>query len=1625
MKKRLLFIPLLTLALSAVLTLVPTAAEIGDGILPSRADTKENYDALYVPGYTTKWDGFELTEGSVLNTDIFGGGAIAGNSSLHLPKTALDLSAYLPYDHESSTPELDFTLDATVALRPSTFSPDNSACRLFIGAYAGHNGGNHGVQVFLKTAISSYPANETFGQISGTYTAYTNPSGGLAQFETDTSEKNRFLSGLRGEIYSFAVATDYSISGKSATISLFRDGKQIKSAAVAYPLRNGATVDQTGYIKIPAELQFDYYALRIYPFALKAEELQQNHFADLCKYFGVSLDVYETYPETTKKALHEALGKETFQTLTKAELQSIIDGYGVFDEAFSADTVLKFEGFQGKLAVNPGIRSIYTVNTEAIKVLEKKGYSVTVGALMAIANGRESHEILLGCENSEQIVVYKNGSITAKKTLTEGEHGFSFGFATVFDKSEDAAHFCDKILYRGYVTLTKGERSATFYLDTDTEMTEDQSLSLFELYTLLSFLGYDDSPLVESVVGERVISAASALKTDFAHLYGAKSEMRTLAKDVAFYTRYALTIRASALGKDRAYARLSAGLSYNETLDALLECENAILAVKLCRDQLTRLQGEALALKTRLDGTAAFLSRLDALCGTDAELVRSVLSYPLEVASTVAENRLLDFDVQKTALDRIYSGTESHRTTVERVRQEILTVNDPLAFATNVRLSSYAILTSEADAPAARMLQAMLAKLYGVVIPYVYGMPATLAVPHAIHLQTKDIGDKDYVIAREGASALLLGSSTSNTLLSAAVFVQGCEKDALTLTPSVGEHIPDLFQAGLPSYLKKLNVPSLESGGVYARFEAVSAAFGAELAVIKPLSSSDYPRSCAHTYFVSPNGSDDNVGTKDSPFKTLQHALNQAIATGGAQIVLRGGRYVIEDTVEIGTLHGGTKQSPLYITAYPGETVTFTAADTVKGSAFSPVTDQAVIARLNTFIENNAENVYVADLASLGITDYPTPTTQGEPVLLRGNNSLHLSRYPNAGTHESDGRTALYTGESDILKQCKVTNNGSHLYEAYKNETDDWKMRASAEFGTRAKLWQSENIWLYGAIHEEWWRKHMPVSFACETVGGEANVFTMSSTVRCDWGLQYKKNNDGYFYNILEELDADGEWYLDAERGLLYVYAKDGIDRSERFTLSGRSTVLLSVKNTQSIVVNGITFAETLSYAACIENAEYVLFQNCSFRDTRSYAILTSDVRNVGIITSRFERIGNSAIFMRGIRDQATMTPDRNVIQNCSFLSCNVILQDIGSLVSHNLFDRTSLQCSGAIEAVIEYNEFNRGPQAALDAGPIYCAGSSFGGNHIRYNYIHDLDHSLYGVYLDSFSCGVYVYSNIITYAEGHTGRCVNVHGGNMHVIRGNVCVGGGSSTYAAINESANFYVQHITESGMRRKCDIIRIIGGNETAFKTTDAGWVGGVWLTSVTSRYQAYLEHGGASSRYAERFPFAVAYNELLGICLADIKAKGASYDAYSATWTHGEGDPAFGEDGFYAWLTADGHEGDLEIFLRSTLGTSIESNILIGCEMDIQKVTDYGVDSSTMENNYSLTKDSEYYTQVRRGDLSAFSDEDAWQTLAPGFRAINTERLGVLEMADVSIALPNTDTETEKDPDIKVDFDDLLG
>ncbi|MBD3322056.1 MAG: hypothetical protein GF350_13240 [Chitinivibrionales bacterium] len=75
------------------------------------------------------------------------------------------------------------------------------------------------------------------------------------------------------------------------------------------------------------------------------------------------------------------------------------------------------------------------------------------------------------------------------------------------------------------------------------------------------------------------------------------------------------------------------------------------------------------------------------------------------------------------------------------------------------------------------------------------------------------------------------------------------------------------------------------------------------------------------TYYVAPNGSDNNPGTESAPFQTLTKARDylRSIGPAGNTVVVRGGDYFLSEPLAFNEQDGGTEQAPVVWKNYPNE----------------------------------------------------------------------------------------------------------------------------------------------------------------------------------------------------------------------------------------------------------------------------------------------------------------------------------------------------------------------------------------------------------------------------------------------------------------------------------------------------------------------------------------------------------------------------------------------------------------------------------------------------------------------------------------------------------------------------------
>ena len=727
-----------------------------------------------------------------------------------------------------------------------------------------------------------------------------------------------------------------------------------------------------------------------------------------------------------------------------------------------------------------------------------------------------------------------------------------------------------------------------------------------------------------------------------------------------------------------------------------------------------------------------------------------------------------------------------------------------------------------------------------------------------------------------------------------------------------------------------------------------------EITVVRPYDEKNSIASSDITVFVSAkDGNDANSGRIDAPLATIEAAIDRISYRGGGRIFLREGTYEVKKTIEIGEALSGMPNAPTYIGAYNGETVTFTAALNVDVSravslnaavANGTVTSE-MLSRINCFDRNNATKVYVLDMFALGYNKEDLGSV-GTKLYMNGE-TYTVARYPNVGAedqangiHNGNIKTYGIGGNNDVLKVGKVTNAGSSLYVDYQNAEGGWVICFDETlYRDRLlsyKLGASDHLYTYGAVYEEWWRESREILLDKEKM-------TMTSTENCAWGAKENTTSDLYFYNVPEELDAVGEYFIDRETGILYFVPEHQPSASDELLIASKNTKLFSVQGAHDVIIDRLTVTKTLGQGIYVYESKNIIVQNCTGTQTGGESVCMANSPYSGILNCTFRDVSSTALTLSCTNEGLTR-PSYNFVQN-NYINGNASIGGMNFVFSHNYIDRNYIRAAG-YDAFIEYNEFNMGSQTSYDNGPVYASG--MGGKmslHVRYNSFHDLNFSNYGIYFDDLCTGNYAYGNIVEYAAEKTGntRGMTIHGGAMNVSFNNIFINAKTAVMPQIN-----YVP--------------KTLNG-----KGTGGGVFGYRWPNVIPSSAETFKEFD--KDVIAKRYPMHTQWIEWVIKDAEDIiHREGYDYDSLMET------------------------DEPEEIWLRSMLYNVISRNVAIGCETTVTDV--YTLEYGICENNRAYgTLESVGLTKGEDGKFALDPSSDIFTDI-PGFQMIPFEKIGIL-------------------------------
>ena len=531
----------------------------------------------------------------------------------------------------------------------------------------------------------------------------------------------------------------------------------------------------------------------------------------------------------------------------------------------------------------------------------------------------------------------------------------------------------------------------------------------------------------------------------------------------------------------------------------------------------------------------------------------------------------------------------------------------------------------------------------------------------------------------------------------------------------------------------------------------------------------------AATFHVNPMAAPGGDGTPARPFATLAAARDGVRAARQAgtvapdepvAITLAPGDYAQTESFALEACDGGASESaPVVWRAAQAGTARIVGGARVPADAFRPVADASVLARLP---EEARGKVLQADVSqylpgAVRPLDPAFGGTPRAPLLFVGGRFGTFARWPNNGfTSFTQG---VDVGEK-VEGSVHLRRPGAFVYS-----------------NPRAKRWPfAEGVWLNGYWTHDWDNR----SVKAATYGpenGTNDVVRLAANIPFGvkgrtWG---RKERRFYAFDLLEELDAPGEWHLDRAAKVLYVCpSADGIASAGEIFLSRLEKPLVVGKGgLRHVRFEGLVFGYAAGDGVSLAgddirlvdcrvvccggtgvslHGDRNLMRNCEVAQVGRAGVSAGggDRKTLRRAESVFEgnRVHDFGVFQR------TYAPGFGVS------GCGVTLR---ANVMHDAPHSAVLY--GGNEHLFEYNNVYRVLLETGDAGAYYTGRDwTTQGNVLRFNYTHDLgaDGELantMGFYFDDCDCGDEVYGNVFH----NVSRGIMVGGGREHPIRNNV----------------------------------------------------------------------------------------------------------------------------------------------------------------------------------------------------------------------------------------------------------------
>jgi hypothetical protein len=512
-------------------------------------------------------------------------------------------------------------------------------------------------------------------------------------------------------------------------------------------------------------------------------------------------------------------------------------------------------------------------------------------------------------------------------------------------------------------------------------------------------------------------------------------------------------------------------------------------------------------------------------------------------------------------------------------------------------------------------------------------------------------------------------------------------------------------------------------------------------------------------FHIAPDGSDGNPGTRTRPLATLtgardairEYKTSKGLPEGGVTVYLHEGVYTVSSTIEFDGRDSGSDESPIVYRAWGQDEVRIVGGIEVDNALFHSVSNPAIIKRL---LPEARDHVMQIDLAALGIKEYGKIGPRGfrrpyRPASLEifvNDEAMHIARWPNLGDENIPIGEVIDKGS--VPRVGDFSNRGG-VFKFNTDRPDRWK--------------SAKDIWISGLFAYGYADDMVQVA---EIDLKEKTIRTVQPTL---YGFKTETHwRAWYALNLLEEIDQPGEYFIDAEAGILYLYPPASM-QDAHVQISMLEEPMFALEGVSHLTFEKLTVECSRGTGFYIERGAGNQIAGCTLRnfgimavqmgkgveEFKDYAVIGTGKpvsRRLGswhehiwinndfqseagtghkIVSCDIYNTGAGGVQLNG-GNRVTLKPGNNEIVNCdihhsnrleSSYKASINIDGVGNRIANCRIHDVPNQAIYLLgnDQIIEYNDIYRTGTHVDDGAPLYTGmDPTMMGSQIRYNYWHN-----------------------------------------------------------------------------------------------------------------------------------------------------------------------------------------------------------------------------------------------------------------------------------------------------------------